>query len=61
MAETAETLMKLRMEGKKAADRVCWKLHTGAIPYSPEFAALTAVRDFWNFLGDLKTGKKKRQ
>jgi hypothetical protein len=57
----AETLMQLRLEGIRAADRVCRKLCTGAIPYSPEFATLTAEQNFWNFLGDIKTGKKKRQ
>jgi hypothetical protein len=49
------------MEGTKAADLVGRKLRTGAIPYSPEFARLTAERNFWNFLGDLKEGKKKHQ
>jgi hypothetical protein len=49
------------MEGIKVADSVCRKLRTGAIPYSPGFARLTAERNFWNFLGDLKEGKKKRQ
>jgi hypothetical protein len=29
--------------------------------YSPEFARLTAEQNFWNFVGDLKEGKKKRQ
>jgi hypothetical protein len=58
--QEAETLMKLRTKGIKAADKICRKLRTGAIPYSPEFAKLAAERDFWNFLGDLKTGKKKR-
>jgi hypothetical protein len=32
------------MEGIKAADAVCRKLRTGAIPYSPEFARLTACQ-----------------
>jgi hypothetical protein len=49
------------MEEIKATDAACRKLRTGAIPYSPEFARLTAERNFWNFLGDLKEGKKKRQ
>jgi hypothetical protein len=53
--------MQLRLEGIRAADRVCRKLRTGAIPYSPEFAKLTAERNFWNFLDNLKTGKTKRQ
>jgi hypothetical protein len=59
--QEAEALMKSQMERINTADIVCWKLRMGAIPYSPEFAALVAARDFWNFLGDLKTGKKKQQ
>jgi hypothetical protein len=59
--QEAETLMQLRMEGIKAADAVCRKLRTGTIPYSREFARLTAEQNFWDFLGDLKEGKKKRQ
>jgi hypothetical protein len=59
--QEAETLMQLRMEGIKAADSVCRKLRTGAIPFSPESARLTAERNFWNFLRDLKEGKKKHQ
>jgi hypothetical protein len=59
--QEAEALMQLRMEGIKAADLVCRKLRTGAIPYSPEFARLTAERNFWNHLGDRKEGKKKCQ
>jgi hypothetical protein len=54
--QEAEALMQLRMEGIKAADLVCKKLRTGAIPYSPEFARLTAEQNFRNFLGDLKEG-----
>jgi hypothetical protein len=59
--QEAETLMQLRMEGIKVADSVCRKLRTGAIPYSPQYARLTAEQNFWSFLGDLKEGKKKRQ
>jgi hypothetical protein len=59
--QEAEALMQLRMAGIKAADLVCKKLRTGDIPYSHEFARLTAQQNFWSFLGDLKEGKKKHQ
>jgi hypothetical protein len=57
----AELLFNLRRQEIAFADKQCRRLHTGEIPYSDTFAKLAAAQSFWNYLMDIKRGKRKRQ